>query len=244
MKTEFVSLVSHELRTPMTSVRGFTDLLLEGDAGPLDARVHEYLEIIKVNADRLISLINDVLDITRLEAGHVELRRDLYSIAAIIDAIVQTMYPLIESRKQCLVVRVAPSLPPVWVDLERMTQIISNLVGNASKYTPNDGEITIEARLIDNPDDLAVGAPGNVFLPAVLVSVHDTGIGIAPQEQAHLFTRFYRTEQASRRQISGTGLGLTIVKSFVELHGGHVWVHSEIEHGSSFYFTIPLLGGA
>ncbi len=243
MKTEFVSLVSHEFRTPMTSVRGFTDLLLDGEAGPLDPHVQEYLEIIKFNADRLISLINDVLDITRIEAGYVKLRREIFSLGTIIDSIVQTMYPLIEGRRQCLVIRVAQDLPSVWVDLERMTQIITNLVGNASKYTPNGGEVTVEAHLVDNIDDLPSGAPGNIFLPAVLVGVHDTGMGIAPQDQSLLFTRFYRTEQASRRQIAGTGLGLTIVKSFVELHGGHVWVHSEIDNGSSFYFTIPLLGG-
>jgi PAS domain S-box-containing protein len=244
MKTEFVTLVSHELRTPMTSIRGFTDLVLEGDAGPLDVRVQEYLQIIKLNADRLISLINDVLDITRIEAGHVELRRDHYSLVAIIDIIVQTMYPLIEERKQSLVIRLAEDVPQVWVDLERMTQIITNLVENASKYTPGDGEITVEARLVESGDDLPADAPANVLIPAVLISVHDTGIGISTQEQAQLFTRFYRTEAAANRQIEGTGLGLSIVKSFVELHGGQVWFQSQLEQGSSFYFTIPLLGGA
>jgi PAS domain S-box-containing protein len=243
MKSEFVSLVSHELRTPTTSIRGFIDLLLEGDAGPIDAPVREYLEIVKVNADRLITLVNDVLDISRIEAGRIEVRRDLYSITAIIDSVVQTMYPLIEARQQCLVVRAAEDLPLVSVDRERMTQVVTNLVGNASKYTPSGGEVTIEAHQVDTVEALTPGAPSNVILPALLVAVHDTGIGIASKDQVQLFNRFFRTEQATRRQISGTGLGLTIVKSFVELHGGHVWINSEIERGSSFYFTIPLLEG-
>ncbi len=243
MKTEFVSLVSHELRTPMTSISGFTDLLLEGDAGPLDGRAREYLEIIKLNADRLIALINDVLDITRIEAGHVELRRDQCPLGSIIDSIVQTMYPLFEMRRQTLVVRVAQDLPELWIDRERITQVITNLLANATKYTPGGGQITIEARKVSSADALTSGAPDNIVLPVVQVSIDDTGIGIAPKDQGLLFTRFYRTEQATRRQISGTGLGLTIVKSFVELHGGHVWFHSEIDQGSSFSFTIPLLEG-
>ncbi len=243
MKTEFVSLVSHELRTPVTSIRGFTDLILEGDAGPIDSRVREYLDIIQLNADRLISLINDVLDITRVEAGHVELRQDWHSIDAIIDSVVQTMYPLLEAREQCLVVRVAPNLPSAWVDKERIAQIVTNLLSNATKYTSNGGEISIEAHRINDLNDLTSGAPSNVSLPAILVSIQDTGIGIDVPDQSMLFTWFYRTEQASARQIRGTGLGLAIVKSFVELHGGRVWVQSEIDRGSTFYFTIPLVEG-
>jgi PAS domain S-box-containing protein len=242
-KTEFVSLVSHELRTPMTSIKGFTDMILDGDAGPVKPLVQEYLEIIKLNADRLIALINDILDVTRLESGRLQLQRTVCHVEDIIDSVVQALFPLIDERQQQLEVHAGPELPPVWVDRDRIAQVITNLLANATKYTPPDGELGIEARWVTDSEEMPPDAPPGVFIPAILIGVHDTGIGITPQDQARLFTRFFRTDQVAERQIAGTGLGLSIAKSFVELHGGHVWVQSVPEQGSSFYFTIPLMEG-
>ncbi|MEP7287110.1 MAG: ATP-binding protein [Chloroflexota bacterium] len=241
MKTDFVSLVSHELNTPLTSIRGFTDLILDGDAGGISGTVREYLKVIKFNTDRLIALINDVLDITRIEAGRLVLHRDLYEVQSLIDKALLSVLAVTSTHQQQLQVTVAPDLPLVWVDQHRMIQVIANLLGNASKYTNSGGSITVEARMVIDsplPETSTV-----LLLPAILIGIHDTGIGIAPKDLSLLFTRFYRAEQVTLQQVAGTGLGLAIVKSFVELHGGQVWVQSELGLGSSFYFTIPLVGG-
>jgi PAS domain S-box-containing protein len=241
MKTEFVSLVSHELRTPLTSILGFTDFILDGDAGPVGGQVREYLDIVKINTGRLIGLINDILDVTRIEAGRVDLKRSLCFIDELIDSVVQSMFLVIDSRRQQLTLKIEPDLPPLWVDRERIAQAFTNLLSNASKYSPADSELIVEARLVREPEDFAAGAPPDIFVPAIQVAVHDRGMGIAPQDQKHLFTRFYRAEQAARRQIAGTGLGLAIAKSFIDLHNGHIWFQSRLGYGSSFYFSIPLV---
>jgi PAS domain S-box-containing protein len=243
MKTEFVSLVSHELRTPVTSISGFTDLILDGDAGPVSEHILEYLNIVKANADRLINLINDILDITRVEAGHLQLRRAQRQIGDVISRAVKAITPLINEREQTLLVDISEGLPPVWIDSERIAQVITNLLSNAMKFTAQGGKLRVEARLIDEHESPSIPMPTGVFLPSILVGVHDNGIGVASKEQPFLFRRFYRTEEAARNQVAGTGLGLTIVKSLVELHGGHVWFTSELEQGSSFYFTVPIVEG-
>ncbi len=242
MKTDFVSLVSHELRTPLTSLKGFTDLIMDGDAGPLEGPVREYMKIIQFNTDRLISLVNDILDVTRLESGHIDLRRTSVDLTDAAASAVAPMRLIFEGKQQSLVMHIPKGLPLVWVDLSRLIQILTNLISNASKYTPTDGTIRVEARHIVEAADLPASAPPSLKLPMILVSVHDTGMGIAPEHQAQLFTRFYRTPTSVKRQLAGTGLGLSIVKSFVELHGGNIWFESEVDHGSSFYFTLPIAG--
>ncbi len=244
MKTEFVSLVSHELRTPLTSIKGFTDFMLDTSAGPIPDNIREYLEIVRLNADRLTSLINDILDITRIEAGRVELRRKMYSIGAVLKAVVIALQPQLDERKQTATVHIPDDLPSVWIDVDRMSQVVTNLIENAIKYTLPGGAITVEAYQVNNKQELPDASPANVLTPALIIGIHDTGIGIGDQEQPQIFTRFYRTAQASHRQIAGTGLGLAIVKSFVELHSGQVWFYSKVDHGSSFYFSIPLLEAA
>lgn len=240
MKTQFVSLVSHELRTPMTAIKGFTDMILDGDAGPIDHEVREYLNIVKINTDRLKALIDDTLNITRIETGRIELQIRQCSVRDLINSVVQSLFPIIDSRKQSLTVNLYPDLPSIQVDQEKTAQVLMNLLDNATKYSPPGSEITIDARYVGRTANLGASAPADVKLPAILIGVHDMGMGIAEAEQVHLFTHFYRTEAATRRQIAGTGLGLAIVKAFVELHQGRVWVDSEIDKGSSFYFTIPL----
>jgi PAS domain S-box-containing protein len=241
MKTEFVSLVSHELRTPLTSIKGFTDFILDGDAGPIETTVREYLNIVKFNADRLLSLINDILDITRIEAGRGELRREMQPIKLLIDASMMSVRSMIQEREQRLTFTLEPDVPPIWVDRNRIVQVMTNLISNASKYTPRGGTLRIEARMLKADSEPVKNMPDNVAVPSILMGIHDSGMGISPKDQPFIFTRFYRTERATEEQIMGTGLGLAIVKSLVELHGGHVWVVSEVDHGASFYFTIPLV---
>ncbi|OGO40593.1 MAG: hypothetical protein A2Z04_02730 [Chloroflexi bacterium RBG_16_57_9] len=225
MKTEFVSQVSHELRTPLTSIKGFTDLILDGDAGEINDEQREYLGIVKQNADRLVALINDLLDISRLELGHVQLNIQPVDLSEVVRIVVTSLSPQIEQKSQSLTLQVEPGLPPVLADRDRLIQVVTNLVSNAYKYTPAGGAIRIEAR----PDN-----------GLARVSVSDSGAGISPEDQQKLFTRFYRVDSSLTREVGGTGLGLSIVKSIVELHSGTISVDSELGKGSTFSFTVPL----
>jgi signal transduction histidine kinase len=240
MKTQFVSLISHELRTPLTSIKGFTELMLEGDAGELQPPVREYLDIILFSADRLLHLVNDILDITKLEAGRLELRPARLNVTKVIEAGIAPLGPIALSKRQLLSLELPSSLPDAWADAERVTQILTNLVSNALKYTPEGGTIRVDARTLMAVDTLPPNAPSDIRLPALLIGIHDTGTGIEPSEQAGLFTRFYRTMQAVESQSGGTGLGLFIVRSLVTLQRGTVWVYSEPGKGADFYFTLPL----
>ncbi|MHB8628726.1 MAG: sensor histidine kinase [Aggregatilineales bacterium] len=243
MKTQFVSMISHELRTPLTSIKGFTDLMLEGEAGELLPGVREYLDIIKFSANRLLHLVNDILDVTQLEAGRLELRPTRLNVSALIEAAIAPFGPIALGKGQLLALELPTPLPDAWADPERVTQILTNLISNALKYTPDGGTIRVRARIMMLFDTLPPNAPPEMRLPALLVAICDSGSGIESAQQAELFTRFYRTAQAINSQEAGTGLGLFIVKSLVTLQGGVVWVYSEPGRGSDFYFTLPLADG-
>jgi signal transduction histidine kinase/DNA-binding response OmpR family regulator len=225
MKTEFVALVSHELRTPLTSIKGFTDLVLDGDAGEIEDEAREYLEIVKSNADRLVALVNDLLDISRLESGRVQLKLEDVDLAEVVAIVTRTLSEMISAKHQSLAVDVDPALPPVRADRDKTIQVVTNYLSNAYKYTPAGGDIRAK-----------VSRDGT----HARVAVTDTGYGIAPEDQERLFTRFYRVDNSDTREIGGTGLGLSIVKAFVELQGGEVGVESERGKGSTFSFTVPL----
>ena len=225
MKTEFVGLVSHELRTPLTSIKGFTDMVLDGDAGEIEEEAREYLEIVKSNADRLVALVNDLLDISRLESGRVQLKLEDVDLAEVITLVTRTLGEMIAAKQQTLTVDVDPALPAIRADRDKTIQIVTNYVSNAYKYTPAGGDIHVEVT--------------NVGTHA-RVAVTDTGYGISPEDQERLFTRFYRVDNSDTREVGGTGLGLSIVKAFVELQGGEVGVESERGKGSTFSFTVPL----
>lgn len=243
MKTEFLSLVSHELRTPLTSIVGFNEMVLDGDAGEINEEVQEFLEIIKLNAVRLRVLIDDILDLTKLEAGHVDIHPESYALPTIVEVVVQSLRPMIEDKKHTLSLEIANDLPAIWADRDRLVQVLTNLVANACKYTDPHGALAIHARISEDEAALPGEPPRGIALPAFVISVHDNGMGINLKDQERIFDSFYRTEEVSRRQIQGSGLGLTIVRRFVELHGGRIWVQSEQGTGSSFHFTIPVVKG-
>ncbi|MEJ7762224.1 MAG: PAS domain S-box protein [Thermomicrobiales bacterium] len=228
MKTEFVSLVSHELRTPLTSIKGYVDLLMEGEVGPLKDEQREFLSIVVSNAERLVALINDLLDISRIEAGRVELQRVPVDFSRVVSGVLTSLRPQIEAKVQQIKVSVPPNLPPVNGDMDRLIQILTNLVVNAHKYTPAGGTITIGAR----------AKPGMLE-----VSVADDGIGMTDEEQAQLFTKFFRARNRTTREVGGTGLGLTITRSLVELHGGEIRVTSSPEQGTTFTVSLPVSRG-
>jgi PAS domain S-box-containing protein len=225
MKNEFVSMVSHELRTPLTSIKGYVDLIADGDAGEINEVQKEFLGIVQENSNRLVSLINDILDISRIESGRVHLRVDPLDIPEIIQGVADTFRTMANNSDVELMWVAEEPMPRAAGDRDRIGQVLMNLVSNAIKYSPGGGSVTIRARQ-DGEE--------------VVVSVHDTGIGIAPEDQEKLFTKFYRVDSSLTRDIGGTGLGLSICKSVVELLGGEVGCESEAGEGSTFWFTLPI----
>jgi PAS domain S-box-containing protein len=224
-KTEFVSTVSHELRTPMTSIKGYADLMLLGAAGPMNDDQRRFLGIIKANVDRLSVLVNDLLDISRLEGGRVELDIKPLSLEGLVDQVANTLRAKIADKGLTLSLHVPPDIPLVMGDRDRVIQILTNLVSNAYQYTPAGGSIDVRA----------LCAAGRVQ-----VDVADTGIGIAPEDQPKVFDRFFRADDPKVQEFSGTGLGLAIVKSLVEMQHGRIWLDSEVGKGSTFSFSLPM----
>jgi signal transduction histidine kinase len=223
LKTEFVTVVTHELRSPLTSIAGYIELLLEEDYEGAEAR-RDYLQIVKRNAYRLLELSNDLLDIARIEAGKLELKRVPLDLGGVIYEVSGALRPQIEAKGQHLRLDLAAHLPVVTGDPERVTQILLNLVSNAHKYTPPGGSITIATR---------------AERTGVCIAVQDTGIGLSAEEQQQLFTKFFRAQHPLVREAGGTGLGLAIVHALVALHGGTITVVSAPGQGSTFNVTLP-----
>jgi signal transduction histidine kinase len=225
LKSEFVSLVSHELRTPLTAISGYLDLLLEAQGAQSTAKQQELLAVVKRNAERLVKLIDDLLDLSRIESGKVELRATAVDSVALITEVVSFLRPQIEAKGQQLSFDRPATLPAVAGDVERIRQILINLLSNAHKYTPEGGQIRLSARAEDG---------------WVRIDVQDNGLGLAPEEQAHLFDRFFRAQQPATQGVEGTGLGLPITRLLVEMHGGRISVTSAPGEGSTFSFTLPV----
>jgi signal transduction histidine kinase len=229
-KTEFMSVASHELKIPMTSIKGYAKLLALGAGGDLTEQQKEFLEIISSNVDRMDRLVADLLDVSRIEAGRLRLEMGQVDLHEVIDTVIQSVKAEIEAKQLALEIDVPATLPPVWGDHERVIQILNNLVSNAYKYTPDGGEIYIA---VNGQTDSAISG-------CLAVSVRDTGVGISPEDQQKLFTKFFRADDPRVRDVPGTGLGLSITKSLVEIHGGEIWFQSDSDRGTTFTFTLPL----
>ncbi|PMP76285.1 MAG: histidine kinase, partial [Roseiflexus castenholzii] len=225
-KREFISNVSHELRTPLTSIKGYVDLLILNPKWKLNEEQLSYLSVVKSNTHRLMNLINDILEIGRIDDNKVGLTFKPISIGAIFEEVNKTLRAEIERKRLLFSIEVADHTPPVMADETRLTQVVLNLASNAVKYTYPEGSVKLRAGL--NPAGL------------LQVDVIDNGVGISPEQQQHLFRRFYRADNPLRDEAGGTGLGLSIAKSYVEMHGGQMWVESEPGKGSTFSFIIPL----
>ncbi len=236
-KTEFVSFVSHELKQPMTSLKGYTDLLLKGVGGEVSDAQREFLNTIRANVERMGSLVNELLDVSRIESGRIELDLTTLSIEDVIDEVVRTSRGQLKEKDQVLDVEIAEDLPAVCGDPDRLAQVLSNLMSNATKYTPEGGHITVRARYVA-ADEVAGDSDGSDGF--VQCSVIDSGIGISPEDQDKLFTKYFRADEPAVRDVAGTGLGLVITKSLVEMHGGDIWVESTPGEGSTFTFTVPV----
>jgi signal transduction histidine kinase/CheY-like chemotaxis protein len=226
MKTEFISVVSHELRTPLTSIKGYTDLLLSGATGETTELQNEFLGIIQSSTTRLSNLINDILDISRIESGKIEIKHEPIDYRKIVADTLRLLRAAADEKQIVMDASLPESMPPVRGDTDKVTQVLTNLVSNALKYTPPGGWIKVLLEVTGEA--------------SVTTCVADSGIGIAPDDQKRLFQKFFRADNSSTREAGGTGLGLVIAKTIVELLGGAIWVDSEMGRGSRFYFTLPL----
>ena len=225
LKSDFVSNVSHELRTPLTAIKGAVDLVLREVPGPLNERQAYYLMRLKSNTQHLTGLINDLLDLSKIEAGKIELNSTRVSLGGLVHEVVETFRPIAAEKPIALGVTAPEPSILVWADRDKLTQVLMNLIGNAIKFTPAEGRVTV-----------ATAGNGNGW---VRISVNDTGPGIAVEETEKIFDKFYQVKVNGGQKPKGTGLGLAISKTLVELHGGRIWVESEPSGGSTFYFTLP-----
>ena len=226
MKDEFVLTASHELRSPLTSVQGFAELLMmERDS--LTPRQVETVEIILDNCRHLVRLLNDLLDLARSDAGRLQVRPQPTHLEPLVEDVVRTMRAQTEASHQTLIEQIEPNLPLVNVEVDRIRQILVNLVTNAHEYSPERASIQVSARVADN---------------GVMISVTDNGPGIPPAQLEHIFERFVRGDAGLTQRVGGTGLGLAISKSLVELHGGTISADSVVGRGSTFTITLPISG--
>ncbi len=233
MKSDFVSLVSHELRTPMTSIIGFVSLILDGKTGPINDKQRHSLVRVQHQAERLAALINDLLDISRIEAGRIQMKQEEITVSEIAKQRIEEISPQAEAKSIELRLFAPEPLPHTIGDEERIGQVFTNLIGNAIKFTPESGKIAVRIS--------ANGTPTNQSDRMLHVEIIDTGEGIPIEERERVFNRFHQLGNINTRQEGGTGLGLSIVKSIVESHGGTVWVDEGYEgRGSNFQFTLPI----
>jgi signal transduction histidine kinase len=223
LKSEFLASMSHELRTPLNSIIGFADVLLEGLDGELNERMEEDVRLIRDSGAHLRSLIGDILDMTKIEAGRMELRYEQIDMRQIANEIMATANPLAQEKGIDLYLNIAPDVVEVEADRTRLRQVLWNIVGNAIKFT-EEGYVTLSMKMKD--EDL-------------LVSIRDTGVGIAPENLPVVFEQFRQVDGSLNRSIGGTGLGMPISKNLVELHGGRIWVESVLGQGSTFWFSLP-----
>lgn len=236
-KSEFVSFVSHELKIPMTSIKGYADLLLSGNFGPINEAQTTFLDTIRNNVNRMNRLVTDLTDVSRLESGQLHLETRPIQLADVVAEVASSTRAQIEEKQQTLVLTVPDKLPDVWADRTRLAQILTNLVSNAYKYTPEHGRITICAEEMNSVNEEAE------VQPMIHVSVADTGLGIKEDEQKAIFNKFFRGSDDQALRSPGTGLGLNITKNLVELHDGRIWFESKYREGTTFHFIIPVANG-
>jgi signal transduction histidine kinase/GAF domain-containing protein len=228
LKSDFIAVVSHELKTPVSAMMGFATLIEDGIAGDITEEQMEYLNKIQIQGERLIRLINDLLDFSKLEAGQMPVYLQLLDPDDIVIEVIETLRPLADEKSMKLKYNIEKNLPSVYVDPDKLKQILINLISNAIKFTPETtGVIEVTACYNDKRRE-------------IVLSVKDNGIGIPEKDKGRLFERFYQVDNSSTRKYGGTGLGLAIVKKLVELNKGSVWVESQIGKGSSFYFTVAV----
>lgn len=226
-KSEFLANMSHELRTPLTSIIGFSELLLEEAYGELNDKQRKYLNNVSSSGKHLLDLINGILDLSKVEAGKMQMTYEQFNVAEVLNEINSVIAPLALKKNITLEISIDPNLHNIRADKLKFRQIMYNLASNAIKFTNENGHVYVE---------------GNLSEKLAKFKVKDDGIGISKEDQLKIFNPFTQIDSSNTRKYEGTGLGLSLVKKFVELHGGYVWVESELCKGSTFSFIIPYEG--
>jgi signal transduction histidine kinase len=240
VKSNFLATVSHELRTPLTSVIGYSEMLLEGIAGELNEEQREYVRTVMEKGEQLLQLITGILDISRIEANEMRFERAPFAIDQVVQIALSTIAPTARRKHIQVASHIAPGVPQALGDRDKIRQVLLNLLNNAVKFTPESGSVEVRVdvgpltvpQLVAPRDD---GGPNGVR-----VAVEDSGIGISPEHHRRIFDPFYQVDSSSTREFGGTGLGLHIVRKFVEGQGGVVWVESHEGQGATFAFTLPI----
>ena len=223
-KSQFVANMSHELRTPLNAILGYTELILDNIYGETPEKMRGVIERVQINGRHLLGLINDVLDLAKIEAGQLTLSLADYSLRDMVDGVVVALEPLATEKRLAFKTDLPTRLPVGHGDERRIAQVLLNLVGNAIKFT-DKGEVAIKASAADG---------------SFTVAVQDSGPGIGPGDQLRIFDEFQQADSSTTRKKGGTGLGLSIAKRIIEMHSGRIWVESELGKGSTFFFTLPI----
>lgn len=236
LKSNFLATVSHELRTPLTSVIGYSEMLYEELAGPLNDEQKEYISTIMERGESLLQLIGGILDISKIERGVKTLSLERVTVEAIVEAALSTVRPQARKGQLELRIDISDGLPVLNIDRYKVRQSLINLLSNAVKFTSPNGSVTVRVR----PSVAPRAAHGGSETRAVRFSVQDTGVGLPADQLSKVFDAFYQVDNSSTRSYGGTGLGLSIVKNFIEAHGGEVFVESEEGVGATFSFVVPI----
>ena len=245
LKSEFISIVSHELRTPLTSIKNSLDIMLSGRCGELTAAYDKFLTMAKRNSQRLSGIINDLLDLSKIEAGKMDYHFENININSVVEYVKSTLSVLVKEKQLNLIVEEGENLPEIFADSQRLEQVLTNLVSNAVKFTPEGKNIRIKSELLNSKDfkfpqnfaPIMEGVTGDY----VLTSVSDEGIGIAKENLLHIFDKFAQIENSLSRNVGGSGLGLPIARQLIDAHNGVIWCDSTPGQGSTFYFAIPVV---
>jgi len=236
IKSEFVSVASHELRTPLSAIKNAIQLVLQGKTGAINENQSKFLSMADRNINRLTNILNDLLNLSRIESGKIKMDFEDVELKAIIESTACSLRPQADGKSVRIEVEEPGNLPLVYADQEKAEQILTNLIGNAIKFTPEGGRILITAKLIHRDE-------GEKQSDRIAISVKDTGIGIPPEQLEAIFEKFFQVEDSLHRSAGGTGLGLAITKGLVEAHQGKIWAESEVGKGSTFTFTLPVSEG-
>lgn len=244
LKSEFISIVSHELRTPLTSIKNSLDILLSGRCGEVTTASDKFLSMAKRNVQRLSGIINDLLDLSKIEAGKMDFTFKDINIHSVIEYVKSTLTEVAKSKNLNLITDETENLPSINADSQRLEQVLTNLVSNAIKFTPEGRSITIKSELI-NAKEIKINDSFKDEIRKlegdyIMVSVIDEGIGIEEKDLLHAFDKFAQIENSLSRKVGGSGLGLPIAKQLLDAHNGAIWCDSEPDKGSTFYFIIPV----
>lgn len=232
LKSDFLNAVNHELRTPLTSIREIISIIAEGAVGPVNEKQIKCLKTAISDSDRLGRIVNDLLDLSKIESGKIHIKRSPVAISRIVTKVMESFEQLAKTNKIELKGNFPDSLPSVFADPDKIIQVLTNLIGNAMKFTPPGGNVTVTCNV--SP------VPGDADKKYMEISVSDTGLGISAEDQKKLFKKFSQLESGFNHKSGGTGLGLVISKEIVERHGGRIWIESELYKGAAFLFTIPI----